>query len=78
MGTEVEIVKTLAPWGVGGVLAYLMYLWYRKDALRWGEDHKERAEIMTQVVKENTSAITNNTAAVVHLADYLKNGRERS
>jgi hypothetical protein len=77
MGTEVEIVKLLAPGGAFAILAYLMFLLYRKDAAKWGEDHKERAEIMTNLVEKTTATVANNTAVIVHLAEYLKNGRDR-
>jgi hypothetical protein len=58
---ELELLKFLAPLGTGGILAWGMFLVYRKD-------QKGQADSMTQIVKENTAAIT-------ELTTYLKSGR---
>lgn len=75
MGTDVEIVKYLAPLGIGGALAYLMFAIYRKDVIRWAEDHRDQAKIMMDLVAKTTETVANNTAAVQHLMDYIKTGR---
>ena len=51
---DVELVKYFGSLSVGGVLAWGMFLVYRKDV-------KGQADAMTQIVKENTAAITSLT-----------------
>lgn len=55
---DAEMLKYLAPMGVGGVLAAFMFHFYRRDTqaseMRW----RGQSEQLLQVVKENTSAIT--------------------
>lgn len=53
-----ETIKWLASLGVGGILAGGMFLVYRKDAREWHEAWRGQAQLLTQVIKENTAAIT--------------------
>lgn len=53
-----ETLKYLASLGVGGILAGIMFAVYRKDALQWQDAWKGQSEILIQVVKENTAAVT--------------------
>jgi len=53
-----EILKYLAPLGVGGVLAGAMFFIYRKDSAQWQEAWKGQSQMLLRVVKENTAAIT--------------------
>lgn len=55
MGTE---IATLAPLGIGGVLAYAMFMVYRKDAKEWAAKWHEQTKLLMEVVKENTAAMT--------------------
>ena len=55
---DLETVKFLASLGVGGVLAGIMFFVYRKDANQWQEAWKGQTQILVQVVKENTAAVT--------------------
>ena len=55
---EGETFKFLATLGVGGVLAGFMFLIYRKDSQLWQEAWKGQSQILVQVVKENTAAVT--------------------
>ena len=59
---DLETLKYLVGMGVGGALATFMFLLYRKDAAQWQEAWKGQAQVLLQVVKENTAAIT----ALVH------------
>lgn len=61
---DVEFVRFLSTLGVGGALAGLMFMVYRKDSKAWGESQKGQMEMMMIVVKENTAAIASNTATV--------------
>lgn len=63
-----EIMQYFTTLGVGGILAWLMFFIHRKDSERWAEQwrhqaelEKGRSEMLVQVVKENTIAITRNT-----------------
>lgn len=51
-------LEFLAPLGVGGILAGVIFWFYRKDANAWQESWKGQSVILVQVVKENTAAIT--------------------
>lgn len=44
--------------GIGGVLAWGMFQVYRKDMQRNNDLWKGQSEMLMQVVKENTAAIT--------------------
>lgn len=55
---DAEALKWLASLGVGGVIAGGMFLVYRKDALAWQQAWKGQSEMLVQVIKENTAAIT--------------------
>lgn len=55
---DAEMFKMLAPLGVGGVLAAIIFGMYRKDAREWQESWKGQSQMLLQVVKENTGAIT--------------------
>jgi hypothetical protein len=55
---DAETFKWLGSMGVGGILAGLMFLIYRKDAQQWQAAWKGQSESLLQVVKENTTAIT--------------------
>lgn len=63
-------MKWLASLGVGGVLAWAMFMVYRKDAKEWHEAWKGQTQLLIQVVKENTAAVT-------ALRDQIMTDRER-
>lgn len=51
-------MNAFASLGVGGVLAGLVFYFYRKDSLEREEQWKDQVTILVQVVKENTAAIS--------------------
>jgi hypothetical protein len=53
-----EAMKYLAPLGVGGILAGMIFMVYRKDALRWIEDWKGQSQMLLKVVVDTTAAMT--------------------
>lgn len=53
-----ETLKWLASLGVGGALAGGMFMVYRKDSREWQHAWKGQSELLLQVVKENTQAVT--------------------
>lgn len=63
--------QTLATLGVGGVIAVIIFLFYRKDVRQYTELWREQAilnrqqtEMLVSVIKENTVALTQNTEVV--------------
>lgn len=55
---DLEVLKVIASQGVVGVLAYGMFMVYRKDMQeRLAEALAQRSELI-QVVKDNTEAMT--------------------
>lgn len=72
---ELETVKFLATLGVGGVLAGLMFVFYRKDTLGHAEAWRGQSEALLEVVKENTIAVTalqQTTAALRQTIEALR------
>jgi hypothetical protein len=55
---DAEFAKWLATLGVGGVLAGLMFMFYRKDIKQYTELWKTATDQMMGIVKENTSSNT--------------------
>lgn len=52
--SEVQFFSTL---GVGGILAGLMFMWYRSDVKTYTEQWKGQSEMFAAVVKENSKVI---------------------
>lgn len=61
---DTEFVKWFATLGVGGVLAGLMFMFYRKDVKQYTDLWKGQSDALLQVVKDNTVAITKMDATV--------------
>jgi hypothetical protein len=55
---DVETLKWFVSLGVGGILAGMMFFFYRKDAAQWQAAWRGQSEMLVQVVKENTAAVT--------------------
>jgi len=51
-----EFIKWLATLGVGGVLAGLMFMFYRKDIKQYTELWRITADQLTNIIKENTAS----------------------
>lgn len=73
---EPELIQIVAPLGVGGVLAVIMFYFYRKDAETYTSQWKGQSELLMEVVKENTKAITSNTEVVRALRVTMQNGQD--
>lgn len=75
----IKEISELLPLGVGGVLAYVMFLIYRKDSKEWGTRWHEQAKLLLQEVNGNTKALTElvSLIRVVKMVDCpFKNGKE--
>ena len=55
---DAEFAKWLATLGVGGVLAGLMFMFYRKDIKQYTELWKTATDQLMLIVKENTASNT--------------------
>lgn len=55
---DAEFMKWLATLGVGGVLAGLMFMFYRKDVKQYTELWRMATDQLMNVVKENTASNT--------------------
>jgi len=55
---DMNYLQFFATLGVGGVLAGLMFHFYRQDMARHISEWKGQAELLMMVVKENTAAHT--------------------
>lgn len=64
---DAETMKYLVSLGVGGTLAGMMFLVYRKDMKANAESWRGQSEMLMVVVKENTAAIT----ALIHLVERM-------
>lgn len=53
-----EFVKYLSTLGIGGILAGLMFMFYRKDVKQYTELWKTATDQMMIIVKENTASNT--------------------
>jgi len=66
-----EVIKTLPTLGVGGLIAALVLYWYRTDSTRNTEAWKGQAEMLIQVVKENTRAVAELSILVKSLHEHM-------
>jgi hypothetical protein len=55
---DAEFTKYLATLGVGGILAGLMFMFYRKDIKQYTELWKMATDQLMFTVKDNTTALT--------------------
>jgi hypothetical protein len=53
---DMEFTKWLLTLGVGGILAALIFTFYRKDIKQYTELWKSSTEMLMGVVKENTAS----------------------
>lgn len=67
MTPETDFVKFLATMGVGGIIAGLIFFFYRKDANSHAEAWQGQSEMLLQVVKENTASNTSLQATTAAL-----------
>ncbi len=71
---DAELFKILVPFGTGGMLAALIFGFYRKDSLGWQESWKGQQQILIQVVKENTAAMAK-LESLIEAMEFDQRGR---
>jgi len=59
-----EIVKNLAQFGVGGVLAGIMFFFYRQDRQASEKQFQELGLNFRTIIEKNTEAVTSLRAAI--------------
>ena len=62
---DTEFIKYLSSMGVGGVIAGLIFIFYRKDIKSYTELWKIQSEMLMAVVKDNTAAMTSSIIRTV-------------
>lgn len=70
-----DFVKWIATLGVGGVLAGFMFGFYRKDVKQYTELWKTTADLLMNIVKENTAS---NTKLIMIIENQERNLLRRS
>lgn len=68
-----ELIKTLPSLGIGGILAGLIFYWYRQDVQRYTEQWKGQSEALIKVVQDNTSSNITLAVLVKSLHDHMVN-----
>ena len=53
---QIDFSKWLITLGVGGILAGFMFMFYRKDIKQYTELWRTNAEMMVNVIRENTAS----------------------
>lgn len=81
---DLEALKALGGMGVGGVLAGMMFLFYRKDFLRQRNGSREaqerrdrRDDLMIDVVARNASALEGLRQAIEYQGQVIREALDR-
>ena len=69
---DTDFIKWLATLGVGGVLAGVMFFWYRKDILQRNTDCENREDQLIEVIKTNSASHEKLAMSIQSLSDSLK------
>ena len=76
-GTSLESLKFFATLGVGGILAGIIFWFYRKDMLGRQEYERQERAILLEAVKSNTAAMLSVNLTLEHMDQTLGLLRER-
>lgn len=68
---DIELLKYLSSLGVGGILAGVLFMFYRKDVKHYTDQWKGQSEMLNKVVMDNTYALTQNTDAINSLKEHI-------
>jgi hypothetical protein len=75
------VLKFLTPFGVGGLLAYVMFLFYRQDFLRERTRHEgdrdrleRREDRLLQVIERNAAAYERLAVTIENLSTLIARG----
>lgn len=69
---DADFVKYLASLGVGGVIAGMMFHFYRRDVATYTQQWKGQSDALMTVVRDNMGIVRENTAALTKMATLLE------
>ena len=70
---DLDLIKTLSPLGVGGLLAVVIFIFYRLDFLRGRKNHQGERERQEKREERLFDIIERNAAASERLAVTIEN-----
>jgi hypothetical protein len=70
---DLDLIKTLSPLGVGGLLAVVIFVFYRLDFLRERQNHKVECDRQARREERLLDMIERNAAASERLAVTIEN-----
>lgn len=70
---DLDLIKTLSPLGVGGLLAVVIFVFYRLDFLRERQNHVAELERQAKREERLLDMIERNAAASERLAVTIEN-----
>ena len=70
---DLDLIKTLSPLGVGGLLAVMIFVFYRLDFLRERQNHQVERERQAKREERLLDMIERNAAASERLAVTIEN-----
>ena len=70
---DLDLIKTLSPLGVGGLLAVVIFIFYRLDFLRERQNHKAECERQADREERLLGMVERNAAASERLAVTIEN-----
>ncbi len=82
---EIELIKTLSPLGIGGLLACVIFVYYRLDFLRERDDHAgeherqvKREERLLDVIERSAAASERLAVTIENLGKMLEHDARRA
>jgi hypothetical protein len=70
---DLDLIKTLSPLGVGGLLAVVIFVFYRLDFLRERQNHRAECDRQAKREERLLDMIERNAAASERLAVMIEN-----
>lgn len=70
---DLDLIKTLSPLGVGGLLAVMIFVFYRLDFLRERQHNRVECERQAKREERLLSMVERNAAAAERLAVTIEN-----
>jgi hypothetical protein len=78
---DIELIRALSPLGVGGLLAVMIFVFYRADFLRERQNHQaereqqaRREERLLAVIERNATAAERLAVTIDNLGTMLERG----
>jgi hypothetical protein len=75
---DLELIRTLSPLGVGGLLAVVLFIFYRLDFLRERQNHvvererQKREERLLDMIERNATAAERLAVTIENLGTMLE------